>query len=80
MLRIDLIHVHSPFNMGSFGLNLAKKRNIPCFATFHSQFKRDFYNATKSELITNILTKLNFQCILYVFFDILCYFFCIFYN
>ena len=58
LLKIDLIHLQSPFNLGSFGLNLAKKRNVPCFITFHSQFKQNFYNAVKSEMIANILTKI----------------------
>jgi len=63
LLKIDLIHVHAPFNMGTFGLNLAKKRKIPCFATFHSQYKRDFYNAVKNKTIAIMLTKI----ILYVY-------------
>ncbi len=63
LLKIDLIHLHSPFNMGTFGLNLAKKRNIPCFATFHSQYKRDFYEAVKNETLANMLTKV----ILYIY-------------
>lgn len=58
LLKIDLIHIHSPFNLGSYGLTLAKMRNIPCFTTFHSQFKRDFYNATKSKFIANMLTNI----------------------
>lgn len=63
LLKIDLIHVHSPFNMGTFGVNLAKKRKIPCFSTFHSQFKRDFYENVKSDMVATVLTKI----ILYVY-------------
>ena len=58
LLKIDLIHLQSPFNLGNFGLSLAKKRNVPCFITFHSQFKQNFYNAVKNETIANILTKI----------------------
>lgn len=58
LLKIDLIHLQSPFNMGSFGLNLAKRRKIPCFITFHSQFKLNFYDAVKNETIANWLTKI----------------------
>lgn len=58
MLKIDLIHLQSPFNMGSFGLALAKKRKIPCFATFHSQFKKNFYDVVKNETIAMWLTKM----------------------
>lgn len=63
LLKIDLIHIHSPFNMGTFGLNLAKKRKIPCFSTFHSQYKRDFYEAVKNKGLATILTKI----ILYIY-------------
>lgn len=59
MLKIDLIHVQSPFNMGSYGVALAKRRKVPCFATFHSQLKRNFYNAVKSEAIATWLTKVT---------------------
>ncbi len=58
LLKIDLIHLQSPFNLGNFGLSLAKKRNIPCFITFHSQFKQNFYNAVKNDMIATILTKI----------------------
>lgn len=58
LLKIDLIHLQSPFNLGNFGLSLAKKRDVPCFITFHSQFKQNFYNAVKNEVIANILTKI----------------------
>lgn len=64
LLKIDLVHLQSPFNLGNFGLNLAKKRNIPCFITFHSQFKQNFYNAVKNDMIATILTKIlmvNYQ-------------------
>lgn len=63
LLKIDLIHVHAPFNMGTYGLKLAKKRQIPCFASFHSQYKQDFYKAVKNKSIANMLTKI----ILYIY-------------
>ena len=57
LLKIDLVHLQSPFNMGTFGLNLAKKRKVPCLITFHSQFKQNFYNAVKNDVIATWLTK-----------------------
>lgn len=63
LLKIDLIHVQAPFNMGNFGLSLAKRRKIPCITTFHSQFKQNFYNAVKNEVIAQWLTKI----LLYVY-------------
>lgn len=41
-LKIDVVHCHSPFFVGRYLKNLAKKRGIPLISTFHSQFKRDF--------------------------------------
>lgn len=58
LLKIDLIHIQSPFNMGNFGLALAKKRKIPCLSTFHSQFKQNFYNAVKNDLIAAWMAKI----------------------
>lgn len=58
LLKIDLIHIQSPFNMGNFGLSLAKKRKIPSISTFHSQFKQNFYNAVKNETIAQWLTQI----------------------
>jgi len=58
LLKIDFVHVQSPFNMGNFGVMLAKKRKIPCFATFHSQFKQNFQNALKSEAFSQFLTSI----------------------
>lgn len=54
-LRIDIIHSHSPFYMGGYAIKLAKKNKIPVVTTFHSQFKQDFYQATKSEGLSKIL-------------------------
>lgn len=58
LLKIDLIHINAPFNMGTYGLELAKKRHIPSITTFHSQFKQDFYKATNSNLISKILSSI----------------------
>lgn len=53
--KLDIVHIHSPFSIGKTGLNYAKKHKIPCIATNHSQFKQDFFKATKSPAITDIL-------------------------
>lgn len=58
LLKIDLVHVNAPFNMGTFGLELAKKRHIPSITTFHSQFKQDFYKATKSAVLSKFLANM----------------------
>ncbi len=41
-MDFDIIHVHSPFTMGRFGLWLARKKNIPLVFTLHTKYKEDF--------------------------------------
>ena len=55
--KLDIVHIHSPFTLGKVGVNYAKKHKIPCIATNHSQFKQDFFKATKSPAITDMLLK-----------------------
>ena len=54
---LDIIHIHSPFSIGKIATNYGKKHNIPVIATLHSQFKKDFYKATKSKALTNLMMK-----------------------
>ena len=54
---IDIIHIHSPFNIGKMGVAVARQKDIPVVATMHSQFKQDFMRATRSELISSVLLK-----------------------
>lgn len=55
--HLDIVHVHSPFGLGKIGVNYARKHNIPCIATLHSQYKQDFLKATKMKWLANILLK-----------------------
>ena len=50
--ELDLVHIHSPFAVGEIGLKYAKKHKIPSVMTVHSQYKKDFFKATSSKLIT----------------------------
>lgn len=54
--KLDIVHIHSPFSLGVAGLKYAKRHHIPCIATMHSQFKRDFKRALKSEMLANKFT------------------------
>ena len=49
--KLDIVHIHSPFTIGQAGLTYAKKHNIPCVATFHTQFKRDIQKVVKNEYL-----------------------------
>lgn len=55
--NLDIVHIHSPFSIGKAGVKYSKKHHIPCVATFHSNYRRDFYSVTKSKFITNCLLK-----------------------
>lgn len=63
---LDIVHIHSPFTMGSLGIRYAKKHNIPCIGTMHSQFKLDVYKYTHSKIVakkvTDKLIKLFKKC------------------
>ncbi len=56
-MDVDILHVHSPFFLGKYAMRLAKKKNIPIVATFHSQFKKDTLAITHSRLIAWFMTR-----------------------
>lgn len=35
----DVVHIHSPFNLGKYGFNLARWRNIPVAFTYHTMYR-----------------------------------------
>lgn len=51
----DIVHAHSPFGAGLAARQIAKKKNIPLVATFHSKFKDDFKASLKSDALVNKL-------------------------
>ena len=55
---LDIIHIHSPFTIGKQGVKYAKKHNVPVIATMHSQYKQDFYKATKMKWLANLMTSI----------------------
>ena len=55
--KLDIVHIHSPFAIGKLGTQYAKKHKIPCVATLHSQYKQDFYKATKMKGLTEALLQ-----------------------
>lgn len=56
-LRIDIVHSHSPFNMGAFAAKVAKKKKVPFVMTMHSLYKMDFMKYTNSEGLTKYLLR-----------------------
>ncbi len=55
--KVDIVHLHSPFFLGGYGLKLAREKGIPVVATFHSQYKKDFINYTHSRALASLLLK-----------------------
>lgn len=55
--KLDIVHIHSPATLGMIGIKYAQKHNIPVIGTMHSQYKKDFKRALKSNLLANVLTK-----------------------
>lgn len=56
--RIDVIHCHSPFFLGKAAKSLHKAKKIPMVTTFHSQYKKDIYKATKNKGLTAMVLKI----------------------
>ena len=56
--NLDIVHIHSPFTIGSIGVKYAKKNNIPLIATLHSLYKQDFKRTVKSNIFASLLTKI----------------------
>ena len=44
-IRVDVIHVHSPFLLARTAVWLKKRTGAPMIATFHSQYKKDVFRA-----------------------------------
>lgn len=57
--KFDIIHIHSPFAIGSLGVKLAKDINIPCIATMHSRFDTEIRKRVNNQFVINkIISKL----------------------
>lgn len=46
-MKLDIIHVHTEFSIGSFARILAKQFNIPIVATYHTYYEDYLYYVTK---------------------------------
>lgn len=56
-LKPDIVHCHSPFAVGHYGIKIARKCGVPVVATFHSQFKEDMKEYVKLKLLSKIVLK-----------------------
>jgi len=53
----DILHSHSPFNLGRYALSAGKKLNIPVVMTLHTKYYEDFYRVTKSKVLSHLLVN-----------------------
>ena len=53
--QFDIVHIHSPFTIGSMAVNIAKQKNIPVVATLHSQYKQDLKKYIKLNWLTDLV-------------------------
>jgi 1,2-diacylglycerol 3-alpha-glucosyltransferase len=59
-LELDIIHVHSPFLLGSLGTLIAKRFNLPLIFTYHTLYHRyAHYLPIGKNLTSNIINKWN---------------------
>ena len=56
-IPFDIIHAHCPFSAGRLGLKIARRRNIPMIATFHTKYYDDFLTAVKFKPVAKLLLK-----------------------
>ena len=63
--QVDVIHVHHPFLSGSFGLNAARKYNLPLIYTNHTRY--DLYVQQYLPLIPEALSDSALQAYFHLF-------------
>lgn len=52
-LRIDLMHIHSPYFTGRYMIEYANEKNIPVVSTFHTQYHQDLKRVLKLDSLKN---------------------------
>lgn len=52
-LRVDIIHIHSPYFTGRYMVDFANKNNIPVISTFHTQYRQDLKRVFKTDTLTD---------------------------
>ncbi len=56
--KFDIIHIHSPLQIGALGVKIAKDANIPCIATMHTRFDFEIRKRINNKfVIDNIISR-----------------------
>jgi len=53
-LKLDIIHTHSEFSIGNFGIRMARRLNIPVVHTYHTMYKDYTHYISKGKLLGDI--------------------------
>ena len=53
----ELIHSHTPFNLGKFAIKTGKKLKVPVIVTLHTKYYDDFLRSTKSKVLSTLYLK-----------------------
>ena len=53
-VKLDIVHMHSPFITGREAYRISRDQDIPLVGTFHSKYYDDFYQITKSHTLSKI--------------------------
>ncbi len=66
-IKFDIVHSHSPFQLGHYSMNYAKRKNIPYVYTFHTLFTEYLHyiplpKAISNELLGSSLKKFCNKC------------------
>lgn len=56
-IPFGLLHAHCPFSSGHLALKIAKERNLPIVATFHSKYRDDFARVVHTQTVLDLLIK-----------------------
>jgi glycosyltransferase involved in cell wall biosynthesis len=57
-ISFDIVHAHCPFTSGAIAQQIARKKNIPIVATFHSKFYDDFKQVLKIDAFAKFCTRI----------------------
>ncbi len=55
--NFDIVHIHSPFIVGSLGVKIAKKLKVPVVGTMHTQFDKDLKKIVKINFLSGKVLK-----------------------
>lgn len=53
--QFDIVHIHSPFTIGSMAVKYARRRGIPTVATMHSQYRQDLKVNAKFDWLADLI-------------------------